>query len=314
MGLCSKQVSVDVLDWSQSLLQSRSLMEFPKPPQPQARQQQQQQQPPTPSLRCPRCDSTNTKFCYYNNYNKSQPRHFCKTCRRHWTKGGTLRNVPVGGGRKNKRLKTSSSSSSSTTTTTNSPHLRTKNPNSIMGIQPLQHQLSLPFDDQKSISEILYQALLPPTSSQPADYNIDVNVSSNSSSGFLGSTLSLPPLPNFPFTSSFSFDNNPSTLISSSFTGGFSSPNVYSYPAKIEVAEDPISATTSSAITTIATTVSTAMPWQAPPSTGGGGGGGSLMDSSQYWNWEDDLTAIVTTDLGQPWDDQDGDDPAPKQL
>ncbi|XP_040998145.1 dof zinc finger protein DOF2.4-like [Juglans microcarpa x Juglans regia] len=55
------------------------------------------------NLRCPRCDSPNTKFCYYNNYNLTQPRHFCKTCRRYWTKGGALRNVPIGGGcRKNK--------------------------------------------------------------------------------------------------------------------------------------------------------------------------------------------------------------------
>ncbi|KAL6498583.1 hypothetical protein OROHE_026524 [Orobanche hederae] len=36
-------------------------------------------------------DSTNTKFCYYN---KSHPRHFCKSCKRHWTKGGALRNIP----------------------------------------------------------------------------------------------------------------------------------------------------------------------------------------------------------------------------
>ncbi|KAL9239445.1 hypothetical protein vseg_013767 [Gypsophila vaccaria] len=50
------------------------------------------------SLKCPRCDSLNTKFCYYNNYNLSQPRHFCKNCRRYWTNGGILRNVPVGGG------------------------------------------------------------------------------------------------------------------------------------------------------------------------------------------------------------------------
>ncbi|CAM8900343.1 unnamed protein product [Rhodiola kirilowii] len=49
-------------------------------------------------LKCPRCDSANTKFCYYNNYSLSQPRHFCKACKRYWTRGGTLRNVPVGGG------------------------------------------------------------------------------------------------------------------------------------------------------------------------------------------------------------------------
>ncbi|KAJ9669954.1 hypothetical protein PVL29_026491 [Vitis rotundifolia] len=66
-------------------------------------------------LPCPRCDSTNTKFCYYNNYNFSQPRHFCKSCRRYWTHGGTLRDIPVGGGsRKNaKRSRTTTSSSSS---------------------------------------------------------------------------------------------------------------------------------------------------------------------------------------------------------
>ncbi|CAN6289874.1 unnamed protein product [Urochloa humidicola] len=66
---------------------------------------------PEPALKCPRCDSTNTKFCYYNNYSLSQPRHFCKTCRRYWTRGGTLRNVPVGGGcRRNKRSSSSKSS------------------------------------------------------------------------------------------------------------------------------------------------------------------------------------------------------------
>ncbi|KAG8374554.1 hypothetical protein BUALT_Bualt10G0007500 [Buddleja alternifolia] len=61
---------------------------------------------------CPRCNSTNTKFCYYNNYSLTQPRYFCKTCRRYWTEGGSLRNIPVGGGsRKNKRSSSSSSSS-----------------------------------------------------------------------------------------------------------------------------------------------------------------------------------------------------------
>ncbi|KAJ7982473.1 Dof protein [Quillaja saponaria] len=44
-----------------------------------------------------------TKFCYFNNYNVKQPRHFCKICHRYWTAGGTIRNVPVGAGkRKNK--------------------------------------------------------------------------------------------------------------------------------------------------------------------------------------------------------------------
>ncbi|GAU40206.1 hypothetical protein TSUD_397330 [Trifolium subterraneum] len=67
-------------------------------------------------LRCPRCDSSNTKFCYYNNYNLTQPRHFCKTCRRYWTKGGALRNVPIGGGcRKNKSIGMSNTAAKTTT-------------------------------------------------------------------------------------------------------------------------------------------------------------------------------------------------------
>ncbi|WOG93134.1 hypothetical protein DCAR_0312415 [Daucus carota subsp. sativus] len=70
--------------------------------------------PPEPEhLRCPRCDSTNTKFCYYNNYNFSQPRHFCKACRRYWTHGGTLRDIPVGGGTRKSAKRSRSSSSSS---------------------------------------------------------------------------------------------------------------------------------------------------------------------------------------------------------
>ncbi|KAK9164364.1 hypothetical protein Syun_005266 [Stephania yunnanensis] len=79
--------------------------------------------PPTSSapenLRCPRCDSSNTKFCYYNNYNLTQPRHFCKTCRRYWTKGGALRNIPIGGGcRKNKTSISAASSSTASKSST----------------------------------------------------------------------------------------------------------------------------------------------------------------------------------------------------
>ncbi|KAL4296279.1 hypothetical protein GQ457_12G007980 [Hibiscus cannabinus] len=66
------------------------------------------------ALKCPRCESTHTKFCYYNNYSLSQPRYFCKACRRYWTKGGTLRNIPVGGGcRKHKKVATKAASDQS---------------------------------------------------------------------------------------------------------------------------------------------------------------------------------------------------------
>ncbi|KAL8229213.1 hypothetical protein R6Q57_014113 [Mikania cordata] len=80
--------------------------------------------PPPPqepeNLPCPRCNSTSTKFCYYNNYNFSQPRHFCKSCRRYWTQGGTLRDIPVGGGsRKNaKRSRVSTVAAAATPVST----------------------------------------------------------------------------------------------------------------------------------------------------------------------------------------------------
>lgn len=89
-GVDSSSPSGDMLACSRPMTSERRL----RPPQEQA-------------LKCPRCESTHTKFCYYNNYSLSQPRYFCKTCRRYWTKGGTLRNIPVGGGcRKNKKVST----------------------------------------------------------------------------------------------------------------------------------------------------------------------------------------------------------------
>ncbi|XP_065880048.1 dof zinc finger protein DOF1.4 [Euphorbia lathyris] len=106
------------IDEKGTILMDKSQLLQPPPPQ---------QQP----LKCPRCDSSNTKFCYYNNYSLSQPRHFCKACKRYWTRGGTLRNVPVGGGcRKNKRVKrTSSSSTSSAGGVEGSSNLINPNPN-----------------------------------------------------------------------------------------------------------------------------------------------------------------------------------------
>eukprot|EP00250_Pteridium_aquilinum_P003882 c14153_g1_i1 orf=230-1798(-) len=55
---------------------------------------------PGKTVACPRCQSLNTKFCYYNNHNVNQPRHFCRDCQRYWTAGGSLRNVPVGAGKR----------------------------------------------------------------------------------------------------------------------------------------------------------------------------------------------------------------------
>ncbi|KAI3979539.1 hypothetical protein MKX01_001731 [Papaver californicum] len=92
-----------------------------KPPQLQLQPQQQPQFPEQEHLKCPRCESSNTKFCYYNNYNLSQPRHFCKNCRRYWTKGGALRNIPVGGGTRKHTKKSSTPKRISSSTTTKTP-------------------------------------------------------------------------------------------------------------------------------------------------------------------------------------------------
>ncbi|CAA0828410.1 Cyclic dof factor 2 [Striga hermonthica] len=63
---------------------------------------------PDKILPCPRCNSTDTKFCYFNNYNVNQPRHLCRNCQRYWTAGGTMRNVPVGAGRRKNKCSSSS--------------------------------------------------------------------------------------------------------------------------------------------------------------------------------------------------------------
>lgn len=85
---------------------SRPAPPTPAPPAPSELRRLAKAPHPTHILKCPRCASLDTKFCYYNNYSLSQPRYFCKNCKRYWTAGGVLRNVPVGGGlRKNKRSK-----------------------------------------------------------------------------------------------------------------------------------------------------------------------------------------------------------------
>ncbi|XP_073148079.1 dof zinc finger protein DOF5.6 [Henckelia pumila] len=129
MGLTSLQVCMDSSDWLQqgtiseeninpspmtpaSDDQEDDILECSRPLMDQRRLIRPQHV--DQALKCPRCESTHTKFCYYNNYSLSQPRYFCKTCRRYWTKGGTLRNIPVGGGcRKNKKLVSSKKPSNS---------------------------------------------------------------------------------------------------------------------------------------------------------------------------------------------------------
>ncbi|KDO60518.1 hypothetical protein CISIN_1g041420mg [Citrus sinensis] len=94
---------------SENILTTQAVMTKEENQNPAGNRKTASTRPQEQALKCPRCDSPNTKFCYYNNYSLTQPRHFCKTCRRYWTKGGALRNVPIGGGcRKNKKIKSSS--------------------------------------------------------------------------------------------------------------------------------------------------------------------------------------------------------------
>ncbi|TXG50737.1 hypothetical protein EZV62_023261 [Acer yangbiense] len=97
---------MDTAQWPQEIvvkpieeiLVTNSSSTCPKPPPAGAeRKAATRPQKDQLALNCPRCNSTNTKFCYYNNYSLTQPRYFCKTCRRYWTEGGSLRNIPVGG-------------------------------------------------------------------------------------------------------------------------------------------------------------------------------------------------------------------------
>ncbi|KAA8519767.1 hypothetical protein F0562_014023 [Nyssa sinensis] len=120
-------ISSTTNEWPENQIDEKGLMDSTGRVMEKPSQDQNQQ----PALKCPRCDSSNTKFCYYNNYSLSQPRHFCKACKRYWTRGGTLRNVPVGGGcRKNKRVKRPASAidapSSSAPTATQNPTVQTQ--------------------------------------------------------------------------------------------------------------------------------------------------------------------------------------------
>ncbi|XP_058749563.1 dof zinc finger protein DOF1.2-like [Vicia villosa] len=122
---------------------------------------------------CPRCASTNTKFCYYNNYSLSQPRYFCKGCRRYWTKGGSLRNVPVGGGcRKHRRGRVVRNSQTG--------HLSTDGSDSVDGDQQNQNNVSRDIDMAVVFAKFLNQN----TSSTHGDHGeIETESEANNNNG-----------------------------------------------------------------------------------------------------------------------------------
>ncbi|XP_022957649.1 dof zinc finger protein DOF4.6-like [Cucurbita moschata] len=126
------------------------------------------------ALNCPRCNSSNTKFCYYNNYSLTQPRYFCKTCRRYWTEGGSLRNIPVGGGsRKNKRP-----SSSSTTTSSNSSSSSTLSTSPTCSNLPPKNPLHLPQTPKTTPSQDLNLSF--PSSNQLSAMELLTGMATNS--------------------------------------------------------------------------------------------------------------------------------------
>ncbi|KAL5576767.1 hypothetical protein UlMin_018466 [Ulmus minor] len=230
MGLSSKQVNRDGLGWNQNLLQPPP----PKPPTKRQQNQSQSQNQQSEPLKCPRCDSSNTKFCYYNNYNKSQPRHFCRACKRHWTKGGTLRNVPVGGGRKNKRPKKSTSTTAAATANTT-------------GAAAPSTSTTLPLltgdQEKRSAPEIFYQALIRPSSSLPQQ---DI-------SSYPNQNLQ------FPFSSSSLFE--PNLPVSNSFQPAYT----YGEGFRTSMAEPTV-------VTSVvpASISSTTQPWLVPSTTSSG--------------------------------------------
>nr|ABQ42347.1 Dof6 transcription factor [Glycine max] len=288
MGLSSKQVSNRGLDWNQTLLEAQNL-ELPKPPP--MRKQQQQTQPSEP-LKCPRCDSINTKFCYYNNYNKSQPRHYCRACKRHWTKGGTLRNVPVGGGRKNKRVK--KSTTPNTATATNSISTTTTTSNTNMDGE-LNTPITIPLfavDDHKTTPSSLYQSLCLPqqnlmVSTKDSEEGKDFGIGNGI---FLSSTVPFPQSQSllFPFTTSNSFDTNQCAISSS-----LRSSSVYNYGEEFKITEEP----TINSIMPNASGGTNTQPWEIAATSSG-------LEMSNYWTWED-IDSLVSTDLNVPWDDSD---------
>ncbi|KAJ8761532.1 hypothetical protein K2173_001667 [Erythroxylum novogranatense] len=290
---------------SATRLQAQTL-ELSKPPQ--IRRQQGQKLHQSEPLKCPRCDSTNTKFCYYNNYNKSQPRHFCKTCKRHWTKGGNLRNVPIGGGRKNKRLKISKKGLNNTTATTTtitatgSTRIGSINNSSrvnpqMAGAEKQKQKLPLIPGDRKDMSGILYQALMNPPSSGLRQNSFNCgnlhsgSFDTNNDVFLFDSALSPPQIHqglNFSYSTAATsyIDTHPSS-ISTSFQ-----PPRHANSYTREVMEDSI-------ITTIMPNTSSSLtqPWSVLNAKSG-------MDIASYSNWED-MDTFVSDDLNVPWDDYD---------
>ncbi|KAE9593575.1 hypothetical protein Lal_00036431 [Lupinus albus] len=154
---------------------------------------------PQEQLNCQRCNSTNTKFCYYNNYSLTQPRYFCKTCRRYWTLGGSIRNVPIGGSsRKNKKVITSASSSSSSSKVPGLNPISFRNPKIMEG----GHDLSLAFPSMKNYHHEMSSNIGIPKL-EVGNISYHGMVSSGLSNPYVSNSLMLNPNSLYPSSNSF---------------------------------------------------------------------------------------------------------------
>ncbi|XP_019162068.1 PREDICTED: dof zinc finger protein DOF1.4-like isoform X2 [Ipomoea nil] len=199
-------------------------------------------------LKCPRCDSSNTKFCYYNNYSLSQPRHFCKACKRYWTRGGTLRNVPVGGGcrKNNKRIRRSSAASAASSSSSPAAIDVVSSSSTSPAVSSAPLQIPAPTPPPQTKTQI-----------NPLFYGLPINPSSELNPPFqrlFGSRVS---------SSDQSYDNNHDSMISSpGFLGGHGEngfdPLLSSYPvfrSSSSILTTPITTSTTTLASLIASSL-----------------------------------------------------------
>nr|XP_043621959.1 dof zinc finger protein DOF3.2-like [Erigeron canadensis] len=282
MGMSSKQVSSDHLElsWTQNMLNTSETTTTILPSSSNLRSTntkrsslQTQQPPPDATLKCPRCDSSNTKFCYYNNYNKTQPRHYCKACKRHWTKGGTLRNVPVGGGRKNKRMIKRPANNVNNTATIDHHNL---------GLFGDRQKYIFPQDDSDKGNLLFKQP-----NNGSSEFSWDFN------GGFATTTTSMQQQQNLGFSihsSLTSMDTNTTATIPTS-----------SYaPLLLSGFKDDSTVTTTTTMMTPNSSIST-QPWtmQAPtlPIT-------NILEPNNFWTWNDiDYMVQGDHNINKPFDE-----------
>ncbi|KZV45888.1 hypothetical protein F511_32446 [Dorcoceras hygrometricum] len=277
MGLSTQQVLHDRQDedWDKTNFLQSGTAEPPKPPPIR------QQQPRSEPLKCPRCSSTNTKFCYFNNYNKSQPRHFCKSCKRHWTKGGTLRNVPVGGGRKNKGPKISTTSTTITAASRMQACRKFPVVTNIIDqettFNTLYHSLILPLPLSCSSTNGIITKLV--MGRNGTDNTTDLNVSEPQNLN-----------PEFTFSSLDTFEMNSSSIM----TPSYESITEYGqyYLNCFESIEE-------STITTENIPSTSSIPWPSPDTRTTG-----IEDFPNYWNcvWKNEIDLSTSSDINKVLD------------